>query len=321
MDDATEEKLIAKYRSDPNVNDFQHLESRPRHGAMPMHTVVPADQLGTYEVLDRQSCHRAPPGSNRVFIASAQKLLHPERGMLALAVPDKRWCFDYLKQQVSSTGHFSPPIVWARNVTVRQPAFTIRPIFAFDNGCGGLGTASISTGLQASLYVEIALTSTRIMDGRSGCPVRGLSCLAFHAFEFCTANSRSCRCRPYRLARRLASAETWSRISCSPRARPGAFRHAGSSRRPAPRTAETDFCLRFGSRPIGYRSAATAEPAPPVVIDGGFDAEARQNLQQIAETAAAIRTVLRPGQAIWQQMMPLRRKVAKLRGGSDPTAG
>ena len=59
---------------------------------------------------------------------------------------------------------------------------------------------------------------------------------------------------------------------------------------------------------------AAASPPPPVVVDQGFDAEARQNLRQIAETAAAINTVLRPGRAIWQQMMPLRRTVAKMRG-------
>ncbi len=42
----------------------------------------------------------------------------------------------------------------------------------------------------------------------------------------------------------------------------------------------------------------------PIVVQGGFDAEARQHLEEIAETAAAIRTAMRPGKAIWRQMLP-----------------
>lgn len=102
VDHATQDELIAKYRCHPNVNvaNIEHVDIVWRNGAL--HEAVPADRHGTFDVLIASHVIEHLPNPIG-FLESALHLLHPERGMLALAVPDKRWCFDCLKQ-VTTTG-------------------------------------------------------------------------------------------------------------------------------------------------------------------------------------------------------------------------
>jgi hypothetical protein len=76
---------------------------------------------------------------------------------------------------------------------------------------------------------------------------------------------------------------------------------------------QTDWLVE--PRP-GISQAVAPDISQTVAPDIGFDANAREQLRQIAETAAEVRAALRPGRAVWQGMLPLRRQIARLRGKS-----
>ncbi|MFO1028913.1 MAG: methyltransferase domain-containing protein [Acetobacteraceae bacterium] len=102
VDHASQDELIAKYRNDPhaNVANIEAVDYVWNGG--PLHQAVPAELHGTFDVLIASHVIEHMPDPIG-FLQSATRLLHPERGLVALAVPDKRWCFDYFKQ-VSTTG-------------------------------------------------------------------------------------------------------------------------------------------------------------------------------------------------------------------------
>src|SRR4051812_45408594 len=102
VDHATQQELIAKYRDDPNVNvaAIEPVDYVWRGG--PLHSAVPGEQHGTFDVLLASHVIEHIPDPVG-FLQSAQMLLRERDGILALAVPDKRWCFDYFKQ-LSTTG-------------------------------------------------------------------------------------------------------------------------------------------------------------------------------------------------------------------------
>ena len=102
VDHATQQELIEKYRDDPRVNvaAIEPVDHVWQGGSL--HEAVPAERHGSFDVLIASHVIEHIPDPIG-FLQSAQTLLHPERGVLALAVPDKRWCFDYFKQ-VSTTG-------------------------------------------------------------------------------------------------------------------------------------------------------------------------------------------------------------------------
>jgi hypothetical protein len=273
--------------------------------------VVPEGQLGTYDVLIASHVIEHLPDPIG-FIASAQKLLHPERGVLALAVPDKRWCFDSLKQ-VSSTGQF---LAAHRLGTQRHgPAtrFDFSAYSAFNDGRSGWGREHL-TGLKLVDTLDRAYQQFESWTDDPAAPY--VDCHAWHftpsSFALLVLEASDVGLIDWRVEWLLprSGVEFFARL----------VRGRQAFATPAMRDARRFELLKQILLELREQtdwlieSAATAQRAPPVGIDGGFDAEARRNLQQIAETALAIRTFLRPGQAIWQQMMPLRRKIAKLRG-------
>lgn len=102
VDHVTQDELIKKYRSHSNVNvsKIEKVDIVWRDGSL--HHTVPTDRHGTFDVLIASHVIEHLPDPIG-FLDSASRLLHPERGIVALVVPDKRWCFDCLKQ-VSTTG-------------------------------------------------------------------------------------------------------------------------------------------------------------------------------------------------------------------------
>jgi len=311
IDHATQEELIEKYRNDPNVN-VSNIEKVDYvwHGG-PIHELVPADQLGSYDVLIASHVIEHLPDPIG-FMTSAQKLLHPERGMVALAVPDKRWCFDYLKQ-VSSTGQFLAAHRMGAQRHGPATRFDHSAYIAFDNGRGGWGREHL-TGLQLADTLDHAYQQFQMWTDEPSAPY--VDCHAWHftpsSFALLILEASAVGLIDWRvdwlmprsgvefLARLVRGRETFASPAVRDARRLELLKQILLDLRE-----QTDWLVD---------SAAVGGPAQPVVVDRGFDAEARQNLQQIAETAAAIRTVLRPGQAIWQQMLPLRRTVAKMRG-------
>ncbi len=311
VDHATQEELIAKYRSDPNVTiaNIEKVDYVWHNG--PLHELVPADQLGTYDVLIASHVIEHLPDPIG-FMASAQKLLHPERGMLALAVPDKRWCFDYLKQ-VSSTGQFLAAHRLGAQRHGPATRFDHSAYIAFDNGRGGWGREHL-TGLKLADTLDAAYRQFEDWTADPSAPY--VDCHAWHftpsSFALLVLEASAVGLIDWRVDWLLprSGVEFFARL----------VRGRETFASPVVRDAKRQELLKQILLELREQTdwliepTSTANPSPPVVVDQGFDAEARQNLRQIAETAAAINTVLRPGRAIWQQMLPLRRTVAKMRG-------
>ena len=134
VDHGTQEELVEKYRIDPNVNtaNIESVDFVWRRGAM--HDVVPEPMHGSFDVLIASHVIEHLPDPIG-FLQSASRLLHLQHGAVVLAVPDKRWCFDCLKQ-VSSTGQF----LAAHRMGAQRHGLIARfdhsAYIAFDNGRG-----------------------------------------------------------------------------------------------------------------------------------------------------------------------------------------
>jgi len=102
VDHDTREGLIAKYRADPhvaNVNLIEDVDHVWRGGSIA--DAIPAADHGTFDAFI--ASHVIEHTTDVVtFLEAAQRLLKPD-GLVILAVPDKRKCFD-LYRPVSTTG-------------------------------------------------------------------------------------------------------------------------------------------------------------------------------------------------------------------------
>jgi hypothetical protein len=102
VDHASQAALMAKYAKDPSVNIdlIEHVDVIWRGG--PLCEVFDAASHGTYRGLVASHVIEHIPDIIG-FLDSAARLLDPVEGVLSLAVPDKRWCFDVFRP-LSSTG-------------------------------------------------------------------------------------------------------------------------------------------------------------------------------------------------------------------------
>ena len=94
VDHTTREGLRQKYVSAGiDLNAIEDVDSVWHSG--PLHEAVPADLLGSYNVLI--ASHLIEHVTDFIgFLVSAQCLLCSD-GIVSLAVPDRRYCFDYFK--------------------------------------------------------------------------------------------------------------------------------------------------------------------------------------------------------------------------------
>lgn len=94
VDHTTAEGLRQKYAdAGIDLNAIEDVDTVWDAG--PLHEAVPADLLGSFNILI--ASHLIEHVTDFVrFLVSAQCLLRPD-GIVSLAVPDKRYCFDYFK--------------------------------------------------------------------------------------------------------------------------------------------------------------------------------------------------------------------------------
>jgi SAM-dependent methyltransferase len=307
IDHATQEELVEKYKVDPNVTveNIEKVDYVWKNG--PLHEAVPAEMLGTFDVLIASHVIEHLPDPIG-FLQSATKLLHPERGQLALAVPDKRWCFDYLKQ-VSSTGQF----LAAHRMGAQRHSLTTRfdhsAYIAFNHGRPAWGRERL-TGLNLADTLDHAYSE--FLSWTDDPTVPYVDCHAWHftpaSFELLILEAASIGLLDWRVEWLLprSGVEFFTRLVR------GRQTFASPAERDKRRLELLKQILLDLREQTDWLVDDTA--TKPIVVQGGFDAEARHHLEEIAQTAAAIRTAMRPGKAIWRQMLPLRRTVAKLRG-------
>ncbi|HUB16976.1 MAG TPA: methyltransferase domain-containing protein [Acetobacteraceae bacterium] len=95
VDHATREELWQKYQHDPtvNLNAIEAVDAVWRGGALD--AAIPNDLHGTFDTLIASHVIEHLPDLAG-FLVAAQRLLTPS-GTIVLAIPDRRYCFDYFK--------------------------------------------------------------------------------------------------------------------------------------------------------------------------------------------------------------------------------
>ncbi|MGK7866675.1 class I SAM-dependent methyltransferase [Falsiroseomonas sp. E2-1-a20] len=102
VDHASRDGLIAKYRDDRSVDTSRIEEVDVVWHDGPLHAAIPAEHHGSFDLLIASHVIEHFPDPIGI-LRSAEHLLHPTRGRISLAVPDKRSCFDFFRPP-SSTG-------------------------------------------------------------------------------------------------------------------------------------------------------------------------------------------------------------------------
>jgi len=96
VDHADQQGLVAKYRDDATV-DVTRIEPVDHvWNEGPLDALVPQDRHGTYDLLIASHVIEHFPDPVGVLLA-AERLLRPDGGLISLAVPDKRSCFDFFR--------------------------------------------------------------------------------------------------------------------------------------------------------------------------------------------------------------------------------
>lgn len=102
VDHADREGLVAKYANDRSVDTSRIEPVDFVWTGGPLDALIPAERHGTSELLIASHVIEHVPDPIGMLRA-AQRLLRPDTGMISLAVPDKRTCFDFFRP-TSTTG-------------------------------------------------------------------------------------------------------------------------------------------------------------------------------------------------------------------------
>lgn len=144
IDHGSQEELKAKYANDPNAGygvRIQPVDFVWRGG--PMESAVPKEHHGTFDACIASHVVEHTPDLV-AFLNSIAVLLKPG-GILTLAVPDKRYCFDYF-QSITSTGD----ILEAH--AAKRTRHTARSLF------NGNATASLPNGAITVSQQDVSQT-------------------------------------------------------------------------------------------------------------------------------------------------------------------
>ena len=160
LDHLTREGLVAKYRTHPvvDVDKIEAVDFVWTGGKLS--DAVPVDQHGSFDVFIASHVIEHTPDLIG-FLDAAAALLKPD-GVVILAVPDKRYCFDYF-QPVTTTGqvldaHF--------NNRSRHAGALVFDHFAYATTDGGVESwaARPSQGLRLIHGLEESLDLYRLFE-------------------------------------------------------------------------------------------------------------------------------------------------------------
>ena len=327
VDHATREELIEKYRDARNVN-VENIETVDAvWTAGPLHQVVPPELLGTFDVLIASHVIEHLPDPIG-FMESAARLLHPERGILLLAVPDKRWCFDGLKQ-VSSTGQF---LVAHRMKAQRHSPAALFDHVAYSSMVGGRSGWGREPASDVSLVHTLDQAYDHFQSWTDDPAAPYVDCHGWHftpaSFALLVLEAgalglldwRVDRLEPRPVVEFFARLKRGREAFATP-AELGNRRLELLKQILLDLREQTDWLVE--QAPPVPPQAATIPVEMPEPVDTGnndgpgkdaLDAEIRQDIREIAETAVMVRAALRPVRSAWRGMLPLRRIVARARG-------
>lgn len=167
VDHASQADLVAKYAGGAVDTGLIEPVDVVWAGG-PLHEAVPAECHGSYAALI--ACHVAEHLPDLIgFLRSAERLVHPERGALLLAVPDKRLCFDFFRPP-STTGQFLEAHRAGRSRHLPRAMFDHVAYSATDGGRAGWGHQQLAelrlehTLEQAAGQMDLAEAGTDYTD-------------------------------------------------------------------------------------------------------------------------------------------------------------
>jgi SAM-dependent methyltransferase len=117
IDHASKEELVKKYENDGGVDVSQIEDVDLIWKGQELRALVPREMHGKFDLLIASHVIEHLPDPVGVLLA-AETLLRPDTGLISLAVPDKRLCFDFFRP-LSTTGKF---LSAHRDVRVRHSA-------------------------------------------------------------------------------------------------------------------------------------------------------------------------------------------------------
>ncbi len=135
LDHMTQQDLVKKYTGHPvNVNRIEEVDFIWREG--PLSDAVPSALHGTFDAFIASHVIEHTPDLI-AFLDSAAMLLKQE-GLVILAVPDKRYCFDYF-QPLTTTGQILEAHAERRSRHTRRLAFDHYAYMVHNGGTGAWG--------------------------------------------------------------------------------------------------------------------------------------------------------------------------------------
>lgn len=303
VDHATREELVAKYQSHPNVDTskVEAVDILWRNG--PLDGSVPAGALGTFDLLIASHVIEHIPDPIGFFQA-ASRILHPQRGVLALAVPDKRFCFDCLKP-VSTTGQILAAHKIGSQRHTAATRFDYAAYNAFDRGRTGWGREPVP---DLKLVETLETAYADFMSATDGPDAAYVDC---HAWQFTPASFELLILELGALGIidwRIGLLAPSPAVEFLVRLVPGREQFTDPAHREQRRLDLLKTILLEAREQTDW-----LQQTAPVQADN-LDAVSRRQIAEIAETAAVVRAALRPCQAIWRHMLPARRVVARMRG-------
>jgi SAM-dependent methyltransferase len=149
LDHTTREGLIAHYRGEPgvDVNRIEEVDFIWTGG--PISDAVPAALHGTFDAFIASHVIEHTPDLI-AFLDSAAVLLKPD-GVVVLAIPDKRYCFDYF-QPLTTTGRLLAAHAERRSRHTRRLVFDH---FAYAVKNGGVGAWALHPAREMRFFHSI----------------------------------------------------------------------------------------------------------------------------------------------------------------------
>jgi SAM-dependent methyltransferase len=329
VDHATKEDLIEKYKLDSSVNttNIEEVDFVWQRGYL--HESLPKSQLGTFDVCIASHVIEHIPDLVGFFI-SLERILRPE-GVVSLAVPDKRFCFDYFKP-ITTTGELLSAHETERVRHSKKTAFDFRAYSVRNGGQHAWGRHPVA---ELTFLTSLA-DAKRAFDGQDESD-EATPYVDFHAWHFTPASFKL-------IVLELAVlgiidfhiAECFAPEGCEFFAvlRTGRPHFASEEALQAQRLALLKGTLMDAREQIAF-SADNGGGDNPLMeglirrldeqavlirrLDDQTELfrrldEQAEHLRDIAEVAAWARKMLRPLRAGWLHLLPMRRSVARLRG-------
>ena len=175
IDHASREGLVQKYQGIPNlwVDRIEEVDYIWVDG--PISESIPRDLIGTFDYLIASHVIEHIPDLIGLLQSAAQVL--KEAGAMILAVPDKRFCFDYFRQ-ITMTGEVIEAHLEKRTRHTRRTAFEHLFHTALNRGEGAWGQEKVS-GINLANTFDVSMSSLDDFDANTSGEY-----IDYHAWRF-----------------------------------------------------------------------------------------------------------------------------------------